>query len=337
MQSGLLHLAISAVPAILFLLGLLSLDSYKLVRLRSVLLTIAWGTVAAIVAYLCNTRLMTALGWSPREFSRYMAPISEEALKALALVLLIRTQRVGFLVDAAIAGFAVGTGFALTENVYYLAGTPSNRIIVWIIRGCGTAILHGGSTALFAIWSKSLADRRPDLGYAAFVPAWLAAVALHSFFNHFFLSPILSTLLILILLPVLIVLVFRKSETSLRDWIGVGFDTETELLALIETGRIGESRVGQYLQSLRERFQGEVVADMLCYLRLHSELSVRAKGELMMREAGFRSRIEDDVREKLAEMRFLESSIGATGRLAMLPFLRGGGKREWELRILEEP
>ena len=56
-----------------------------------------------------------------------MSPWIEESLKALLLVYLIRTRRVGMLVDAAIYGFAIGTGFALFENLYYLATRPETN------------------------------------------------------------------------------------------------------------------------------------------------------------------------------------------------------------------
>ena len=50
--------------------------------------------------------------------SRYIAPLTEETGKAALVVTLVATARVGFLVDAAVLGFAVGTGFALFENLH---------------------------------------------------------------------------------------------------------------------------------------------------------------------------------------------------------------------------
>jgi len=61
---------------------------------------------------------------------------------------------------------------------------------------------------------------------------------------------------------------------------------------------------------------------VLCYLRLHTELSIRAKGLLMMREQGFMNKTGEETRAKLEELKYLESSIGATGVLAIKPFLR---------------
>ena len=329
-------LLVGFLPVVLLLLCLIYLDSYKLVGLRPVLIAIVAGGLAAGVGYLLNAALWGQLAWEVGLYSRYVAPLVEETLKALLLVYLIRSHRIGFLVDAAIFGFAVGAGFALIENLYYLNLVGDARLVVWIVRGFGTAFMHGGATAIFGIVSKTLADRRSSAGPAVFLPGLLLAVVVHSFYNHFFLSPMLSTLAILVVLPPLLALVFHYSERSVQDWLGVGFDADTELLELINSGSLSESRVGRYLHSLTERFHGPVVADMLCYLRLHTELSLRAKGELMMRELGFRSELETETRAKFEEMKYLERSIGATGRLAMAPFLHVSGKTLWQLYMLEQ-
>jgi RsiW-degrading membrane proteinase PrsW (M82 family) len=329
------RLLVGFFPVVLFLLCLIYLDSYKLIGLRLVLLAIAAGGLAAGLGYLLNLTLLTRLGLDLPLYSRYVAPIIEETLKALVLAYFIRSHKIGFLVDAAIFGFAIGAGFAMIENLYYLNLLPDARLPVWIIRGFGTAIMHGGTTAIFGIVSKTLADRKFSASGPAFVPGLLMAIVVHSFFNHFFFSPLFSTLAILLALPPLVLLVFQRSEKSLQEWLGVGFDADAELLALINSGQLSTSKVGSYLQSLREKFRGEVVADMLCYLRLHTELSLRAKGELMMRECGFRSDLEPDIKAKFEEMKYLERSIGKTGRLAMAPFLHVSGKALWQLYMLE--
>jgi hypothetical protein len=89
-----------------------------------------------------------------------------------------------------------------------------------------------------------------------------------------------------------------------------------------------------YLHSLKEKFRGEVVADLLCYLRLHVELSIRAKGLLMMRESGFENKTGEETRAKLEEMKYLEGSIGATGKLAVKPFLQMSRKDLWQFYML---
>ena len=237
--------------------------------------------------------------------------------------------------DAAIFGFAVGTGFALVENLLYLHQSPDAALGVWIVRGFGTAIMHGGTTALFAVMGLARLEKGgPSKGQARLLIGFALAVALHSAFNHFFLSPVLSTVGILGVLPPVLHAAFARSERAVGEWLGQGFDADTEMLELINSGRLSDSPVGQYLHTMKDRFHGPVVADLLCYLRLYTELALRAKGILMMRENGFDIPVDDATRAKFAEMRYLETSIGKTGLLAIEPMLHMSHKDLWQLYML---
>lgn len=320
----------------LFLALLVLLDSFKLVALRSVLAALAAGAVAAAIGALLNARLLDATALGSATFARYLAPPIEEALKALWIARLLRRGRVGFLVDAAILGFAVGAGFALVENVEYLRALPESGIGLWLVRGLGTAVLHGATTAIVAILAKGLGDRHPRLGLAALLPGYIAAVLVHSAYNHHLLPPVLSAGVLLVGLPLLLVLVFERSERRTRHWMGVGLDTDLEVVESIASGQALDTRIGHYLRSLKERFPGEVVADMLCLLRIQAELSIRAKGLLLAREAGLEPEVGSDVRDRLAELRYLERSIGRTGLLAMSPIRRQDTRALWQVYLLEE-
>jgi protease PrsW len=115
-----MNLVLAFVPVLLFVIGLQVMDSFKLVHRSAVLAAIAAGAGVALVCVALHAWLEPALAVSAATFSRYVAPITEETLKAAFIGLLIARRRVGFLVDAAVQGFAVGAGFALVENVTYL-------------------------------------------------------------------------------------------------------------------------------------------------------------------------------------------------------------------------
>ena len=281
-----MSIAAALSPVLLFLGLLVLLDSFKLVSLRSVLAALVAGAVAALAGSQLNGWLLEATQLAPSVFSRYLAPPVEEALKAAWVLLLLRRGRVGFLVDAAILGFGVGAGFALVENVEYLRRLSDPGLGLWLVRGLGTAILHGATTAIFAILAKGLGDRHPERALLAALPGYLAAVVIHSAYNHLLLPPVLSAAVLLVGLPLLVIVVFERSERRTRAWMGVGLDTDLEIVESIASGRALDTRIGHYLHSLKERFPGEVVADMLCLLRIQAELSIRAKGMLLAREAG---------------------------------------------------
>lgn len=325
-----LAIVLAFVPVSLFLIGLLYLDSYKLVHLRSVLTLIAIGCAVAALSFELNQ----AFGLDPRTVRRYVGPAVEEILKSIPIAILLSRRRIGFLIDAAICGFAVGAGFALAENVYYLSALHDVQPSLWVVRGFGTAMMHGGTTAIVAMTAKLLADRTQSDSFRFVVPGLLGAFAIHSAFNHFVLSPALSTIVIVLVLPPLMVMVFSQSEAMLQQWLGTEFDLESDLLMAMGSGEFAESRAGRYLQSLRDYFDGPVVADMLCYLRLRAELSLRAKGVLMLRENGLPVKRDEETASKLAELRYLESSIGKTGELALAPIMTHDRRDVWELQML---
>jgi RsiW-degrading membrane proteinase PrsW (M82 family) len=332
--SYLIQIAVSLIPVFLFLVALVLLDSFKLVKARSIGEAIAVGSAAALACFFINRWMLGVFASDSTAYSRYVGPVVEESLKAVLIIYLVARKRIGFMVDAAILGFAVGAGFAFIENIYYLRSLADPNLLVWIVRGLGTAVMHGGTTAAFAVLSQTLAERGTSSPALAYLPGLAVAIGLHSLFNHFVLSPVVNTAAQMLVLPAVLALIFNRSEKALRDWLEMGLDADVRILEDITTGTISNTRPGLYLESLRSRFPGEVVADMLCLLRIHMELAARAKGILLMREAGFPVSIDADTRERLDEMRFLERSLGVTGRLAMSPILHASGRDLWQLHLV---
>lgn len=327
--------AVALLPVLVFLAALIYFDSFKVVRARAIVIAAAAGMLAAFAGYWINGYMIFELEMSYADYARWVSPWLEESLKAALVVYLIRTRRVGMLVDAAIYGFAVGTGFALFENAYYLMLRPEAHPAVQVIRGFGTAIMHGGATAVFAIVSLSQAERFPERWLRVFGPGLVAAVILHAVYNSLLLKPVFATLGILMLLPPLIYFTFEHSEKQLRDWLESDLDSDVQLLEAINSGEFSDSHVGRYLHSLRDRFDGPVVADMLCYLRLHVELALRAKGVLMLKESGFdEPPMDDELRAQVDELRYLERSLGRSGEIALRPIVMTTAKDLWQLQWL---
>jgi protease PrsW len=183
----------------------------------------------------------------------------------------------------------------------------------------------------------ALLERKGRSAAVAFAPGFVLAVVLHSAFNHLTATPRLASLATLVTLPPLMFFVFQRSEKAVADWLGSGFDADARMLETINSGTFPESPAGQYLSSLKERFHGPIVADLLCYLRLYTELALRAKGILMMRENGFAPKIDDETRARFVEMRYLEKSIGRTGLMAIHPMLHMSRQDLWQLYMLESP
>jgi len=325
---------VSLLPVVLFLVVLVYLDTYKLVRPKRIVLATLAGCAAAGVSLVINTSLMDVTAIEPLKFRAFVVPLIEEIAKGSYVVWLLSRRQIGFMVDAAVVGFAVGTGFAIIENTHYIGALGDRGMHVWVVRGFGTAIMHGGITAILGIISKNLFDRGKGSNPLVYLPGLAVAYAIHSSYNQFIISPIVSTIIIHTTLPPILLGIFYQSERSTRNWLGSKMDVETELLAMIKSGRISDTRIGHYFQEAREHLPPEMVVDMLCYLRIHVELAIAAKGILMMREAGFEGKPPADTEEKLLELKSLEKQIGRAGHLAISPFLHTSTRDLWQIYML---
>jgi RsiW-degrading membrane proteinase PrsW (M82 family) len=328
-----LHAALALVPVCLFLITLVALDSYKLVSMRVVLVVIAAGAVAALGCDLAH-QLVLQTGVSRAVLMRYIAPLTEESVKAALVLVLLAQRRVAFLADAVILGFAVGTGFALVENLQYVATLETTQIVLWIVRGLGTAVLHGATTAVVALIARTLLDRQAVAAVAAIAPGWALAVGVHSGFNHLPFNPLAMSLVLVLALPLLVLAVYARSERSTREWVNQGLDLDIELLGLIESEAVVFTRFGSYLKELAARFPAPIVADMFCLLRVELELSVQAKAMLLARQGGLELPPDPDVDAALEERDYLVNAIGTTALLTLAPLQITSDRDRWHRHLL---
>ena len=330
----LLRVAVALAPVLVFLLLLVLFDSFKLVPRLMLLRAVGSGALAAAAALTLHAWLVPATGLAATVLIHDVAPVSEETLKALALVYPIKRREVGFLVDAAIVGFGIGAGFALVENIVYLRTLADPRLWIWIARGFGAALLHAATAAIMAVMAKMLLDEHPSRGGLMMVPGWFVAVVLHAVYNRALVAPVLAAALLLCVLPLIVIFVFARSERMTREWVSEGLDLDMELLNLVRSGHFGATRLGTYLQELTSRFPGPVVADMFCLLQLDLELAIRAKGMLMAREAGLEVPMDDQLRASLAEREYLQRAIGRTGLVALRPLQMTSDRDKWHQFLL---
>lgn len=327
-----LNVCIGLLPVLLFLAALVLMDTFKLAHWTTIAEAILWGVAVAVfcdVAYDGLGRIA-----SDSTLSRYVAPPLEEIAKGAFVAYLLIRRRIGFLVDAAVIGFAVGCGFALAENIAFLRALGNATPLLWLVRGFGTAILHGALTSVFAMVAKATIDRRGLRFGLAFLPALALVATIHSAFNHLLLPPLAMACLLLVVLPVLVIVVFQHSERATRDWVVAGLDLDIELLNLIASDVFQMTRFGQYLDSLKARFPPHVVVDMFCLLRVELELSIQAKALVLAAEAGLNVPVHPDADAALSEMEYLRRSIGPTGLLALGPLHVSSDRDVWHEHVL---
>jgi len=329
-----MKIILALIPVLLFLLLLYILDSFRLVRLKTLVFLFLAGTVSAFAAYFLNSGLLATTKLEFEIYSRYIAPILEELLKASVILILLIRKRIGFLIDAAIYGFATGAGFAVFENTYYLISSPDSNLMVWMLRGLGTAIMHSGTTALIAISSIGALNLEKKM-VTGFIPGLILAILIHSGFNHFYVQPVIQTLLMLLLIPSFLIIMFMMSEKQLQNWLEIEFYNEAELLSLMNKGEFSTSKSGQYLASLKAYFPAEMIVDMYCYISVYLELSIKSKRNILLAECGFPIIKEPGLGDKLTEFRHLRKNIGKSGELALSPLIKLKQRDLWKLTTFE--
>jgi len=239
------------------------------------------------------------------------------------------------MIDAAILGVAVGTGFSLFENVYYATVFPEANFGIWVVRGLGTAIMHGGAAAIFGVAAQNLSERHSRFNPLDYVPGFVAAISIHSLFNQFTDWPLQSAAVMVFVLPLILLFVFDKSEHQAHDWLIHDYESHEHLLADIRSGAFAHTEAGRFIGDLAAKFGKQDVEDIFTYLRLHTELVLRAEQLLLARESGKPSPSTENDRERFDRLHALESKIGRTALLTIWPHLKFGRTELWELHQFE--
>ncbi len=254
------HWGLALVPVLVLLAIFTWLDAFALMRLREILLLLALGGVAAMVAYPISGRMIDTLPIGFNFYSRYVAPWIEEALKALVMIALFRMNRIGYKLDAVVSGFAIGAGFSVVENILYLTMFPDYGAGTWLVRGLGTAVMHGTTLALLAAIAHELAEREnreaaSDFHFNLlwFVPGYLLAVAIHTAFNHFPDRPLVAMMGAIIVAPIAIMAIFHFGTAEAQGWLAAEAAEHRAQLDALRAGNWPDSASGRKIGALAAR------------------------------------------------------------------------------------
>ena len=142
----LVEIGTSLFPVFILLGFLVYFDSFKLVKLRDILITILFGSLAALLSLLLNRAFLTGSGIEMHIYVRYLAPFLEEALKMACILFLFQRKKIGFSVDGAIYGFAQNMNNAYMNRIKN--STPINGLYLasaWGFPGGGfQGVIRGG-------------------------------------------------------------------------------------------------------------------------------------------------------------------------------------------------
>lgn len=336
MQSDFLISApVGLLPVIVFLVILDQFDDHNLIRYYHINITMAGGGLLAVAAYFINAEALYTLELDYRTYTRFGGPFVEECLKGALLIYLFRTHRIGFAVDAAIRGFAIGAGFAVVENIYFLYHAVDANIGIWIIRGFGTAIMHGGVTAIFGVIAQQMTDRHARLNPALYLPGLVAATALHSIFNHFPGSPVLSTVGALAGLVIVLGWLFKMDTHDIHKTLTEDLEAHEEWLGILNLKEFSETGHGAFLAKLNELFLDYKIDEMRTYLRLHTELVIISEKRLLAWQDGNEGPVGQDIRNHFNDLDNLERDLGKEALEALHRHMDLTRQERWKLYMLK--
>jgi RsiW-degrading membrane proteinase PrsW (M82 family) len=337
------HWGLALVPVLVMLGIFVWLDAFKLMNFREVLALLVLGGISAIAAYPISGRFIDTLPIGFNNYSRYVAPWIEEALKAIIMIVLFRINRIGYKLDAVISGFAIGAGFSVIENILYLVMFPDYGAGTWLVRGLGTAIMHGTTLAVLAAFAQELAERETreaasdfDFHLWWFIPGYLIAVAIHTAFNQFPDRPLLAMMGAIVAAPIMLIAIFHFGQAEANRWLTVERAEHRAQVDTLRSGKWPDSAAGKKISSLADRVGPEAGKRMRRYWELQAWLVAEAEETMLEEEAGDAEYDESEIRAALAELAGLKRALGKSTFAAfnaMLPFSRND---YWELAELKQ-
>ncbi len=333
---------VALLPVVVCLIAFERLDAFKLVGLLDVLGLLAAGAVLATGGYFANGGVLDQFPIGITDYTRYVAPTIEEVLKAGLIIALFAFNRVGYLIDAAIAGFAIGSGFALAENMFFLQQFTDANLGVWIVRGFGTAIMHGGATALMSVLSLVLyaprlrvSAERFHFNVLLFLPGLAVAIAVHAMFNQFQQASLIAMVVVLVIVPLSLFAIFVLGETYAHRWLAEDNEAHARLLADIRSGAFDATSHGRALRALANRMDDASARDLFDYVRVNAELVVRADATLLALEEHAHVALGPSVREQFHHLHALERRLGHAAVMAVRQHLSFSRDDLWKLHELE--
>src|SRR3954447_4183249 len=187
----------AVIPLFIIVPTFLWLDRYEAEPVRYIVFAFLWGALVAVVgAFFLNTfglKMLVEARWTdPLETGAvYLAPITEETLKGLGILLIYVFRRREFdgIIDGIVYAGLIGAGFAFSENILYL-GQAYNEYggegltSTFLVRGLMGPFAHPLFTALTGIGiGIAVTARRPLVRVLAVLGGWVCAMLLHGLWN----------------------------------------------------------------------------------------------------------------------------------------------------------
>lgn len=150
-------------------------------KARQPIIFVLIGIFVSVFAAEVNGLLRTLLPMSAFEVTIIVTPITEEILKAVPILVfaIVLDAKKEALFTAAMA---VGIGFAVLENAYYLLNDASFNMIDAIVRAFGAGLMHGMCTLLIGV-GISFVKKKSKIFMVGTFALLSTAITYHGIYN----------------------------------------------------------------------------------------------------------------------------------------------------------
>ena len=120
------------LPVVIYIFVVYKIDNFSLINVKNVFMQVLCGMVAALACFGLFQLTGSILSENQSEFFN---PVLEEIIKAIPLLWLATRKKIVFFIDSIICGAAIGGGFSILENIFYL--------LFGHVIGMGTILFRG--------------------------------------------------------------------------------------------------------------------------------------------------------------------------------------------------
>ena len=150
-------------------------------KARQPIIFVLIGIFVSVFAAEVNGLLCALLPMDTFEITIIVTPITEEILKAIP-ILVFATVLVAKKEAVFTAAMAVGIGFAVLENAFYLLNDASFNMIDAVIRAFGAGLMHGMCTLLVGV-GISFVTKKSKLFLVGTFALLSTAITYHGIYN----------------------------------------------------------------------------------------------------------------------------------------------------------
>jgi CheY-like chemotaxis protein/RsiW-degrading membrane proteinase PrsW (M82 family) len=254
-------------------------EVFVLTKRRWVFASLAWGAAMFLIAVAINNFLL-------RGITVYLvvvlviAPVLEELIKAIFLLVLSTRQKITYSFHGVIYGFAIGTGFSVFENLFYIYQHPNSALEITLARVLSSSLMHATVSGFVGLMLGYVVLYGRAVRYQIFGLALALAILAHATYN----------------------LIISSDDTTLLNLVGIFFglggsfvlyrvvqqdlkrqrkEIQTHLLGELSSGELVALHQPEEVLEILEYYEGALGQDraeqITQYINLQAQLGMLRK------------------------------------------------------------